>query len=114
MHGAGKPCKWCCCRGCIHTHLVNICARRDYVPSGPEWQPGNIAQPDPASLHGERVLGSLLQCAATTQSFHKLPSVSGHRPDMCRMVCPAAAGGCPVLEGTKLIATRWIRAAEFH
>lgn len=23
-------------------------------------------------------------------------------------------GGCPVLEGTKLIATRWIRSAEFH
>ncbi|PRW59635.1 putative prolyl 4-hydroxylase 10 isoform A [Chlorella sorokiniana] len=46
----------------------------DYVPSGPEWQPGDIAQPDPASLHG----------------------------------------GCPVVEGTKLIATRWIRAAEFH
>eukprot|EP00887_Chlorella_sp_A99_P006413 scaffold3.g6413.t1 len=23
-------------------------------------------------------------------------------------------GGCPVLEGTKLIATRWIRASEFH
>lgn len=23
-------------------------------------------------------------------------------------------GGCPVLQGTKLIATRWIRSAEFH
>lgn len=47
---------------------------RDYVPAGSAWQPGDLATPDPASLHG----------------------------------------GCPVLDGTKLIATRWMRSAEFY
>jgi hypothetical protein len=47
---------------------------RDYTPAGSLWRPGDLAAPDPASLHG----------------------------------------GCPVLAGTKVIATRWIRAAEFH
>ncbi|EFN54375.1 hypothetical protein CHLNCDRAFT_135671 [Chlorella variabilis] len=46
----------------------------DYVPAGSAWQPGDLATPDPASLHG----------------------------------------GCPVLDGTKLIATRWMRSAEFY
>ncbi len=44
------------------------------MPGGWDLKPGDLAIPDPTSLHG----------------------------------------GCPVLEGTKLIATRWIRAAEFH
>lgn len=45
----------------------------DFVPVGADWRPGDLAQPDPTSLHG----------------------------------------GCPVLAGQKLIATRWIRAADF-
>jgi hypothetical protein len=49
-------------------------APRDYVPASSGYQPGELAAPDPTSLHG----------------------------------------GCPVLEGTKVIATRWIRASEFH
>lgn len=46
----------------------------DYVPGGEGWQPGELAVPDAASLHG----------------------------------------GCPVEEGEKYIATKWIRSAEFH
>ena len=44
-----------------------------------------------------------------------VPAGSQFRPGDVATPDPTAIhGGCPVLEGEKVIATRWIRAADFH